>query len=505
MSEPRWLAKSAAPSDTHQAWNQPADAAKAVCGQYLLVSNNEKVVCDMESALDKFFHLKERGTTVRTELLAGLTTFITAAYILAVNPSVLSATGMPQDALFTATVLISTIGTLMMAFLTNYPFILAPGMGINAYFAYTVCLGMGYSWQTALTAIFVEGIIFVILSLTNVREAIFNAIPMTLKSAVSVGIGLFVAFVGLQNAKLIVNSDSTLVTYQHFKGETFHSIGVGAILALVGVLITAILLVKKVKGGILYGILITWVLGILCELTGIYIPNPDAGMYSVIPTSFISFDFSALGKTFGQVFKTDFSGVGILNFFAVMFSFLFVDLFDTLGTLIGVASKADMLDEEGKLPNIKGALMADSIATCAGAVLGTSTTTTFVESASGVTEGGRTGLTSMTTGVLFLLAVVFSPLFLTIPSFATAPALIIVGFYMMGSALKIEFDDPAEGIPAFLTILAMPTAYSISEGIAIGVISWTLLNVITGKAKEKKISPLMYVLTVLFILKYVLL
>ena len=285
---------------------------------------------------------------------------------------------------------------------------------------------MGYSWQLALMAVFVEGIIFIVLSLTNVREGIFNAIPMTLKSAVSVGIGLFVAFVGLQNAKLIVNSDSTLVTYQHFKGETFSSVGVGAILALLGVVITAILLVKHVKGGILYGILITWVLGIVCELTGIYIPNPDAGMYSVIPTSFVSFDFSALGKTFGQVFKTDFSGVGILNFFAVMFSFLFVDLFDTLGTLIGVASKADMLDEEGKLPHIKGALMADSIATCAGAVLGTSTTTTFVESASGVTEGGRTGLTSMTTGILFLLAVVFSPLFLTIPSFATAPALIIV-------------------------------------------------------------------------------
>ena len=295
-------------------------------------------------------------------------------------------------------------------------------------------------------------------------RGIFNAIPMTLKSAVSVGIGLFVAFVGLQNAKLIVNSDSTLVTYQHFKGETFHSVGVGAILALIGVAITAILLVKKVKGGILYGILITWVLGILCEVTGIYVPNADAGMYSVIPTAFVSFDFSALGKTFGQVFKTDFSGVGILNFFAVMFSFLFVDLFDTLGTLIGVASKADMLDEDGKLPRIKGALMADSIATCAGAVLGTSTTTTFVESASGVTEGGRTGLTSMTTGVLFLLATIFSPLFLTIPSFATAPALIIVGFYMMGSAVKIDFNDPSEGIPAFLTILAMPTAYSISEG-----------------------------------------
>ena len=257
------------------------------------------------------------------------------------------------------------------------------------------------------------------------------------------------------------------------------------------------------KGGILYGILITWVLGILCEVTGIYVPNADAGMYSVIPTAFVSFDFSALGKTFGQVFKTDFSGVGILNFFAVMFSFLFVDLFDTLGTLIGVASKADMLDEDGKLPRIKGALMADSIATCAGAVLGTSTTTTFVESASGVTEGGRTGLTSMTTGVLFLLATIFSPLFLTIPSFATAPALIIVGFYMMGSAVKIDFNDPSEGIPAFLTILAMPTAYSISEGIAIGVISWTIINVVTGKAKEKKISPLMYVLTVLFILKYI--
>ena len=283
--------------------------------------------------LEKIFHLKENHTDVKTELMAGVTTFMTMAYILAVNPSILSASGMDANAVLIATSLASFVGTALMALLANYPFALAPGMGLNAYFSYTVVLTMGYSWQLALMAVFVEGIIFIVLSLTNVREAIFNAIPMTLKSAVSVGIGLFVAFVGLQNAKLIVNSDSTLVTYQHFKGETFHSIGVGAILALVGVLITAILLVKKVKGGILYGILITWVLGILCELTGIYIPNPDAGMYSVIPTSFISFDFSALGKTFGQVFKTDFSGVGILNFFAVMFSFLFVDLFDTLGTL----------------------------------------------------------------------------------------------------------------------------------------------------------------------------
>ena len=453
--------------------------------------------------MEKLFHLKENHTDVKTEVMAGITTFMTMAYILAVNPNILSAAGMDAKAVLIATSLASFLGTMLMAFLANYPFALAPGMGLNAYFAYTVVLTMGYSWQMALLAVFVEGIVFIALSLTNVREAIFNAIPMTLKSAVSVGIGLFIAFVGLQNAKLIVNSDSTLLTYQHFKGETFHSVGIGALLTLIGVLLIAVMLIKHVKGAILYGILLTWALGIVCELTGIYVPDVDAGMYSVIPTAFVSFDFSALGETFGQVFHLDFTNFNITNFIVVMFAFLFVDLFDTLGTLIGVASKADMLDEDGKLPHIKGALMADSIATCAGAVLGTSTTTTFVESASGVTEGGRTGLTAMTTGVLFLLATIFSPLFLTIPSFATAPALIIVGFYMMGSAVKIDFNDPSEGIPAFLTILAMPTAYSISEGIAIGVISWTIINVVTGKAKEKKISPLMYVLTVLFILKYI--
>ena len=455
--------------------------------------------------LEKVFKLQENHTNAKTEIMAGITTFMTMAYILAVNPSVLSATGMDPNAILIATSLAAFIGTAMMAVLANYPFALAPGMGLNAYFAYTVVLKMGYTWQLALMAVFAEGIIFIILSLTNVREALFNAIPTTLKSAVSVGIGLFIAFVGLQNAKLIVNSDSTLLTYQSFKGETFHSVGVGAILALIGVLVIAIMLVKKVKGAILYGILITWVLGILCELCGIYIPDAEAGMYSVIPTSFVSFDFSALGQTFGQVFKVDFAGLNLLDFFAVMFAFLFVDLFDTLGTLIGVASKADMLDENGRLPRIKGALLADAIATSVGAVLGTSTTTTYVESASGVTEGGRTGLTAMTTGILFLLAVIFSPLFLTIPSFATAPALIVVGFYMLGAVAKIDFDDLSDAIPAFLTIVAMPLAYSISEGIAIGVISWTLLNLLTGKAREKKISPLMYVLTVLFILKYILL
>ena len=453
--------------------------------------------------MEKFFHLKESHTDVKTEVMAGITTFMTMAYILAVNPNILSAAGMDAKAVLIATSLAAFVGTMLMAFLANYPFALAPGMGLNAYFAYTVVLSMGYSWQMALLAVFVEGIVFIVLSLTSVREAIFNAIPLTLKSAVSVGIGLFVAFVGLQNAKLIVNSDSTLLTYQHFKGETFHSVGIGALLTLIGVLLIAVMLIKNVKGAILYGIILTWVLGIICELTGIYVPDAEAGMYSVIPTAFVSFDFSSLGNTFGQVFNLDFTNFNIGNFIVVMFAFLFVDLFDTLGTLIGVASKADMLDEEGKLPRIKGALLADAIATSAGAVLGTSTTTTYVESASGVTEGGRTGLTAATTAVLFLLASIFSPLFLTIPSFATAPALIVVGFYMMGAVVKINFDDMPDAIPAFRTILVMPLAYSISEGIAIGVVSWTLINLLSGKAKEKKITPLMYVLTVLFILKYI--
>lgn len=453
--------------------------------------------------MEQLFHLKENHTDVRTEIMAGVTTFMTMAYILAVNPNILSAAGMDANAVLIATSLSAFLGTILMALLANYPFALAPGMGLNAYFAYTVVLEMGYSWQLALLAVFAEGIIFIILSLTSVREAIFNAIPMTLKSAVSVGIGLFVAFVGLQNAKLIVNSDSTLLTYQHFKGETFHSVGIGALLSLIGVLLIAVMLVRNIKGAILYGIILTWLLGILCEVTGLYIPDADAGMYSVIPTAFISFDFSSLGQTFGQVFTGSLAGVKIFDFIVVMFAFLFVDLFDTLGTLIGVASKADMLDEEGHLPRIKGALLADAIATSVGAVFGTSTTTTYVESASGVTQGGRTGLTAATTAVLFLLSAIFSPLFLTIPSFATAPALIVVGFYMMGAVAKIDFNEMSDGIPAFLTILVMPLAYSISEGICIGVISWTLLNLLTGKAKEKKITPLMYVLTVLFILKYV--
>ncbi|MGN1315128.1 MAG: NCS2 family permease [Lachnospiraceae bacterium] len=452
--------------------------------------------------LEKFFHLKENKTDVRTEVMAGITTFMTMAYILAVNPSILSVTGMDANAILIATALASFIGTICMAVFSNYPFALAPGMGLNAYFAYTVVLGMGYSWQIALLAVFVEGIIFIILSLTNVREAIFNAIPLTLKSAVSVGIGLFIAFIGLQNAKIIVNSDATLLTYQTFKSD-FSSVGMGALLALIGIIITAILLVKKVKGGILFGIIATWVLGILAELAGLYVPNPELGMYSTIPGAFISFDFSSVGTTFGQVFKVDFSMADLGNFIVVIFAFLFVDIFDTLGTLIGVASKADMLDKEGKLPRIKGALMADAVATTVGAIFGTSTVTTYVESAAGVTAGGRTGLTAVVTGLLFLLAMIFSPLFLSIPSFAVAPALIIVGFYMMGAVTRINFEDMTEAIPAFLCILFMPLAYSISEGIVVGVISWTLINLICGKAKEKKISILMIVLSILFVCKYI--
>ena len=451
--------------------------------------------------LEKVFKLSKNGTTAKTEVMAGLTTFMTMAYILAVNPSILGDAGMDPTAVLLATAIASFIGTACMAFMANLPFALSAGMGLNAYLAYTVVLGYGYSWQVALLAVFVEGLIFVVLSLTNVREAIFNAIPLTLKRGVSVGIGLFIAFIGLQNAGLAVDA-STLVTITSFT-ENFSTHGICALLAVIGLLITAILHIRQVKGSILIGILATWVLGILCQLTGVYTPAPADGFYSLIPTSVISVDFSKLGETFGQCFKVDFSVVKPLDFVVVIFAFLFVDIFDTLGTLIGVATKAKMLDEEGHLPGIKPALMADAIGTTAGAVLGTSTVTTFVESASGVSAGGRTGLTALVTGGLFLLATLFAPLFTTIPSFATAPALIMVGFLMVSSVTEIRFDDDnlTEAIPAYIAIIAMPLFYSISEGISLGIISYVVLNVFTGKAK--KVTPLLYVLAVLFVLKYI--
>lgn len=457
--------------------------------------------------LEKFFKLSESGTDVRTEIVAGITTFMTMAYILAVNPNVLSATGMDHGAVFTATALASLIGTLLMALLANYPFALAPGMGLNAYFAYTVVLGMGYTWQVALTAVFVEGIVFIVLSLTNVREQIFNAIPMNLKSAVSVGIGLFIAFIGLQNAHIVIGG-ATLVELFSLDGynsstgleATASDVGITVLLAIIGVVITGILVIKNVKGNILWGILITWLLGIICQFTGLYVPNPDVSCYSLLPDFSNGLSIPSLAPIFG---KLQFDGIFTLDFAVVVFAFLFVDMFDTIGTLIGVSSKANMLDEEGKLPQIKGALLADAIATTAGAVLGTSTTTTFVESASGVTEGGRTGLTAVTTAILFGLSLFLSPIFLAIPSFATAPALIIVGFYMLTNVVNIDFNDIAEAIPCYICILAMPFFYSISEGISMGVISYVALNLITGKVKDKKISGLMYVLAVLFILKYI--
>ena len=445
--------------------------------------------------LEKLFHLKANNTNVKTEVIGGITTFMTMAYILAVNPLILSASGMDSQAILMATALAAFIGTMVMAFSANYPFALAPGLGLNAYFAYTVCGAMGYSWQFALLAVFVEGLIFIVLSVTNIREAIFNAIPLQLKKGVSVGIGLFVAFIGLQNAGLVVNSDSTLVTVVNFT-ENFKTTGIGALLAVVGLLITVILYIKNVKGSILIGILATWVLGMICEGIGLY---EGASLFPV----WSEFDLGAIGKTFGQCFKADveFNGQFVLNLFVIIFAFLFVDMFDTLGTVIGVANKAKMLDKDGKLPRIKEVLLADAVATSAGAVLGTSTTTTFVESSAGVSEGAKTGLASVVTGLLFLVSIFLSPVFIAIPGFATAPALIFVGFLMVTAVVEIDFEDLTEAIPAYLCLIAMPLFYSISEGICLGVISYVIINVVCGKAK--KITPLMYVLAVLFVLKYI--
>lgn len=450
--------------------------------------------------VEKLFKLKEHGTNVKTEVAAGITTFMTMAYILAVNPNVLSTTGMDSTAVLLATCLASFIGTLCMAFMANLPFALSAGMGLNAYMAYTVCGNLGYSWQVALLAVFIEGIIFIVLSLTKVREAIFDAIPLPLKRAVSVGIGLFIAFIGLQNAGLAVDS-ATLVTLTDFT-ENFSTAGICALLAVIGLLIMSVLYIKKVKGAILIGIVVTWVLGIICELTGIYVPNAETEFFTLIP-SFHMTDFSKLGDTFGQCFNVNMDSVGIFNFIVVIFSFLFVDLFDTLGTLIGVSTKAGLLDKEGKLPGIRPALMADAVATTAGAVLGTSTTTTFVESSAGTAAGGRTGLTALTTAVLFLLSMFLAPIFIAIPAFATAPALILVGFLMFSTVSEIKVDEKnyASAIPAYLCVIAMPLFYSISEGISIGVISYVVINLACGKRKE--INPIMYVLAVMFVLKYI--
>ena len=453
--------------------------------------------------MEKFFELKERGTDVKTEIMAGITTFMTMAYILAVNPIILGASGMDTGAIFTATALASAFATFIMALLANMPFVLSAGMGLNAYFAYTVVIGMGYTWQQALAAIFVEGVIFIFLSLVNIREAIFNAIPPSLKIAVSVGIGLFISFIGLQNAHIVV-AGPTLVGLYSFKGSVesgmFASEGITVLLALIGLLITAYLLIKNVKGAVLFGIIATWGLGMICQATGLYVPNPEKGFFSLFPSGIISMPAS-LEPTLMQV---DFSSVMSFEFFSVLMAFLFVDLFDTIGTVIGCASKANLLDKDGRLPKVKQVLLTDAIGTTAGSLLGTSTITTFVESSAGIAEGGKTGLTAVTAGALFFLALFFSPVFLAIPAFATAPALIIVGFLMMQQVSKIHWtSEVLTAVPAYITIFSMAFMYSISEGICFGVISYTLLHVGMGKAKD--VTPLMYILTVLFILKYALL
>ena len=416
-------------------------------------------------------------TTIRTELLAGFTTFLTMSYILAVNPSMFSLLdGMPTGAVFTATALAAIIGSLAMAVLGKMPFGLAPGMGLNAFFVYTVCLGMGYSWQFALTAVFIEGLIFIALTLTNLREAIVNAIPQTLKNAIGAGIGLFIAFIGLQNAGIIVNNDATLVSLGDItSGST--------LLAIIGLIITSVLVVKGVRGGLLIGILVTTVIGIPMGITEY---NGVISMPHSISDIFCKFEWD---------------NVFTLDMVVVVFTLLFVDMFDTIGTLVGVCVKANIVEADGRIPRVKQMFMADSIATTVGACLGTSTTTTYIESASGVAQGGRTGLTAFAVAVCFAVSLFFSPLFLSIPSAAMAPVLVIVGLFMMSPIKNIDLDNYAESIPAFITVIMMPMAYSISDGILLGMISYVVLNVLCGNFK--RITPTMYILAVIFILKYI--
>ncbi len=429
--------------------------------------------------MEKFFKLKEHGTSVRTELIAGLTTFLTMAYILAVNPGILGDSGMARGAVFTATALAAALASILMGVLANLPVALAPGMGLNAFFTYTVVLGMGYSWQTALTAVFLEGILFILLSVVNVREAIIDSVPTNLKKAVAVGIGLFITLIGLKGAGIIVANPATLVSL----GTVTEG---SALLAVVGILITAALYALKVPGSILIGIFATTIIGIPMGIT-----IPAGGWSSWSPVSMPDAPL---------FMKFDFSNVLTLKFFTVFFSFLFVDIFDTVGTLVGVTQQAGLVGKDGKIPRVKQALLSDAVGTVAGALLGTSTVTSYVESTAGVASGGRTGLTAVSTGVLFLLALVFSPLFLLIPAAATAPALVVVGFLMMQAVVGINFTDPTEGLPAFITIVMMPFAYSIAEGIVYGVLSYVVLKTLTGKAKS--IPVFTWILFAVFILRF---
>lgn len=451
----------------------------------------------LKEKIAKYFNFQENKTSFGTEIRGGLVTFLAMCYILAVNPSMLAAAGMSADAVFVATAISAGLATILMGVFAKLPFALASGMGLNAFFAYTVCLGMGYPWQFCLTAILLEGIIFIILSLTGVREAIFKAIPKNLRYAVSIGIGLFIALIGLINAGIVVADPSTTVAHFNFQSGDFFTTGITVVLAIVGLLVTGVLVHKKVPGSLLWGILVTWVLGILCQLTGLYVPNAEAGAYSLLPSFSNMANIGALKET---LFQFDFNFLKEGQFWFVLFAFLFVDIFDTLGTLTGCAIEGNMLDKDGNLPNAKKAMLSDAIGTVAGACLGTSTVTTYVESSSGIAEGARTGFASVVTGLLFLLALVLSPIFLAIPSFATAPALIMVGCFMMkGSASRIDWDDFSEAIPAFMCIAMMPFAYSIATGIAYGFITYTVMNLFGDR---KKVNWMMIVLSIIFVLKF---
>ncbi len=489
-------------------------------GAYLKWLTREAESSEPETGFfGRFFKLKRNRTTVKTEVVAGITTFMTMAYILAVNPNILSAAGIPRGGVFVATAVAAVVGTLLMAFMSNYPFVLAPGMGLNAFLTYGVVLGMGYSWQFALLAVFVEGLVFLALSLTPVREGIFNAIPFCLKKAVAAGIGLFICLIAMKTAGIVVANQATLISLVKFREVSFHTHGICAVLALVGTVFTGLMLVKGLKGAILFGILFTWGLGMAAQACGVYVPDPANSFFSLYPdfsVKGLAQNFTEFGGTVGALFNPDtwtftkdgavvksgWTLVKTFDFFVVMFAFFFVDLFDTLGTLIGVSMKGGFLDKEGRLPRISGALCADSIATSVGAVFGTSTTTTFVESASGVMAGGKTGLTAVTSAALFAIAIVFAPVFLAIPGFATAPSLIIVGYMMLSSCADVNWGDAGEAVPAFLAVAAMPFTYSISEGIMFGVIAYTVINACAGNFR--RIHWIMYVLTALFIAKYAL-
>ena len=455
---------------------------------------------ELKEKVAKYFNFQDNKTNYAREIRGGIITFLAMCYILAVNPNILSASGMPSNAVFLATAISAAIATILMGVLAKLPFALASGMGLNAFFAYTVCGVMGYSWQFALTAILIEGLIFIILSLTGVREAIFNAIPKNLRYAVSIGIGLFIALIGLLNAKIIVPDPATALAHFNLQSGEFQTVGITVIIAIVGLIGTGILVNKKVPGGLLWGILGTWGLGMIMQACGVYVPNPEAGFYSLFPSFSNMANFGELKETFVQF---EFTSLANPQFWFVVFAFLFVDIFDTLGTLTGCAIEGNMLDENGKLPGMKKALLSDAIGTTVGACLGTSTVTTFVESSSGIAEGARTGFASLVTGLLFLLALVLSPIFLAIPSFATAPALIMVGCFMMRSSAKqIDWDDFSEAIPAFVVMIMMPFAYSIATGIAYGFITYTLINLIFGD--RKKVNWIMIVLSILFIVKFAL-